>query len=932
MSNIKFAHINVRSLLSKVDVIKEYIGSNEIDVFAVSETWLNHAIDDEVVRINGFNFIRKDREAGRGGGVLVYIRNCFDFSEIDYIDAQYSEQIWIELRINRIKYSFGVLYRPPNGDITKFLEEYEENLCKILLNYKYMISTGDFNINMANVDSNSCQQLLSLLSAYNLNQSINEPTRIGNNTLSILDLMISSEECSVVNSSVDLSVNISDHLLTKLELNFKVDKPPPFHYTYRDYNKINNETFLHDLYNIPFNDIFYIRDVNSKLDKFNKFIIELFNKHAPAKTVKITKKKAPWLTENIKLLISDRDKALSRYKKQKTLFNWENYRQLRNHVTSLIQKEKKNYLANKVRSNNTKNNWKLLQEMGTFSKEKQNISEALGTPDEINNFFINSVQDSDPNEETISFYQDHRMHNDQNFEFRMATEEEILTAISLIRSGAIGPDGIGLVMILRCCPYIIPILQHLVNSCIETSCFPRCWKNTYVLPLPKTKNPVELKDLRPISILPTLSKIVERVLDWQIKGYINDKGILPETQSGFRKNHSCTTALTKVIDDTFTAVDRGELTALVLLDYSKAFDRINYKLLTAILKYIGFSQMAIKLIENYLIGRTQAVRLKEKTSQMQYLKCGVPQGSILGPLLFSIYTSNLITCLKSTTPHMYADDTQLYLSFKPDNIDDANMKITRDLALLLKNSESHCLEINPTKSQILLFGPMYTVKKYQHLIDVKINNQNLCVSHSAKNLGLILDTSLRFSEHVNKCVRQAFTNLKLIYSQKSILNQHLRKMLCDSLVLSQFNYCDAIYGPCLKQYDINRIQLIQNSCVRLIMGIRRYERGVSAKIRELNWLTMAERRKLHSIVFFNKIITEKCPKYLYTKIKFRSDTHNINIRDKYAITVPKHNTACYERSFSYQIAHIYNNIPETLRHLRGQTFRRHIRLYLSHTQ
>lgn len=932
MANFKFAHINVRSLVPKIEVLKQYMRDHEIDVLAVSETWLNQTIQDEVVCIKGFNVIRKDRVIGRGGGVLVYVRDCFKFSEINYIGAENSEQIWIEVIINKMKYAFGVLYRPPNGDITNFLQEYEENLCKILLNYKYMISTGDFNINMMDIDNTNCQQFLSILSAYNLTQSINEPTRVGNNTSSLLDLMISSEECSVVQCTVDCSFNISDHFVIKLVLNLKVYKPPPLFYTYRDYKRINHEQFLVDLYNTPFHNVFYIRDVDSKLEKFNDLLIDLFNKHAPERTVRITKKKAPWITENIKLIMSNRDKALSKYKKQKTSINWENYRHLRNRVTSLIQIEKQNYLANQVRTNNTKDNWKLLKEMGVINKENDIVTNALGTSDEINNFFINSVQHTLPEPETISFYLEHKVHNAGNFEFRMATEEDIVKAISLIRTRAIGPDGIGLTMILHCCPYIIPIILHLVNICIETSCFPSSWKNSYVLPLPKIKHPNEIKDLRPISILPTLSKIVERILEWQIREYIADKGILPDVQSGFRKHHSCTTALTKVTDDILTAIDHGELTALVLLDYSKAFDTINYNLLTAILNYIGFSKMATRLIGNYLSGRTQAVRFNGEISQRQSIKRGVPQGSILGPLLFSIYTFNLVTCLQSTIPHVYADDTQIYLSFKPDNIEEANIKVTCDLALLLKVSKSHCLEINPTKSKILLFGPMYTVKKYRHLLDVKLLNKPLPICQSSTNLGLILDTGLRFSEHVNKCIKKAFGNLKLIYSQRSILNQHLRKLLCDSLVLSQFNYCDTVYGPCLRQYDSNRIQLIQNSCVRLIKGIRRGDHGISAALRELNWLTMAERRNLHSMVLFNKIITEKSPQYLYNKIMFRVDIHSMNVRDKYTITIPKHITASYERSFSYQIAHMYNNIPETFRLLRGHKFKTYVRDYITRSR
>ena len=149
----------------------------------------------------------------------------------------------------------------------------------------------------------------------------------------------------------------------------------------------------------------------------------------------------------------------------------------------------------------------------------------------------------------------------------------------------------------------------------------------------------------------------------------------------------------------------------------------------------------------------------------------------------------------------------------------------------------------------------------------------------------------------------------------------MKKTLCDSLVLSHFNFCDTVYGPCLLEHDSRRIQLIQNCCVRLIGGIRKYDRGVSAKMRDIGWLSMHQRRMFHSLVFFNKIIVNKLPSYLYQKIKFRFDAHALDLRHKYILTPPTHTSKLFERSFSYQICTIYNKVPDNLKYASPQSFR-----------
>lgn len=257
---------------------------------------------------------------------------------------------------------------------------------------------------------------------------------------------------------------------------------------------------------------------------------------------------------------------------------------------------------------------------------------------------------------------------------------------------------------------------------------------------------MEYKDLRPVSILPALSKVVERIVEQQLRRYLDENKFLPLYQSGFRSGHSCLTALTCVVDDIITALDRGMVTVLVLLDYSRAFDTVNHTLLLNCLKYIGLDGTAVKFFENYLSHRCQMVGIEGEYSGVLCAENGVPQGSILGPLLFTIYSCNIMSSLTTCKYHMYADDSQIYYSFPPAELVDALSLINRDLRALAQMSNNHSLILNPTKSVAMVFGNV--TSGLCNDIELIINDTILPIVSEAKNLGVFLDSSLRFRSHL----------------------------------------------------------------------------------------------------------------------------------------------------------------------------------------
>lgn len=497
-----------------------------------------------------------------------------------------------------------------------------------------------------------------------------------------------------------------------------------------------------------------------------------------------------------------------------------------------------------------------------------------------------------------------------------------------IQSSACGVDEISIKMLKMCSPYILPFITNIVNSCILESYFPHAWKQAIVTPLAKIDNPKTLKDIRSVSILPVLSKILEKVISNQIRTFLDENGILPEVQSGFRPLYSCTTALADINDAVLGATDKGMLTVLVLLDYSRAFDTVRHETLLLILRSIGFAEQSVSLMSSYLSGRTQRVRLREEMSEPLNVGTGVPQGSILGPLLFTLYTCRFHVHVKHCSIHMYADDTQLYYSFKKSDLNEALVKINNDLQVLQHVSDLHSLHLNPGKTKAILFGSSHDILTTVDQIALHIDNVPVEIVDEVKNLGLVMDNTFRYRKHISNCIRKGYASLRLLYPHRSYLSQKLKIKLCESLVLSKVMYCCQIFYPCLDQETLNKIQVLQNSCLRYIYGLRKYDR-VSYALKDAKWLNMKNRYHLLTVCFYHRILTQKTPPYLYYKIRYRTDVHNVNVRRKNVLCTPRFKLELFRRSFSYDVCARYNSLPDQFKNdLSSVAFKWHFKKFL----
>ncbi|CAG4957224.1 unnamed protein product [Colias eurytheme] len=493
----------------------------------------------------------------------------------------------------------------------------------------------------------------------------------------------------------------------------------------------------------------------------------------------------------------------------------------------------------------------------------------------------------------INYYNSECCSN-REFNIQPCEIDDVRKIINGISTNAAGHDTLTIEMIRMTLSVTLPVITSMINVSISEGIFPDCWKVARITPLPKKDIVNDFKDLRAISILPVMSKIIERIVCNQLTKFIEKENILPLVQSGFRKGHGTATALAQVTDDIISNSDEGNGSLLVLLDFTRAFDCIDVEMMVAKLKYYGVSTNACKWFQSYLMYRKQYVIIQNgdnsERSVDRTLSRGCPQGSILSPLLFSIYTADLAKQIKNGKIHLYADDTQIYYPINTKDPKCLELQVNNDLEVINVWAKRNALLLNLSKTKLMILGTKTQCQKIKkHDLKIGLGNIQIARVDSARNLGVLMDEELRYEDHINLLVRNAFYKLKVFYQFREHLTEKARVTLTESLVLSAFNYCDTVYGPRLYGKTERAIQRVQNACARFCFGIPRREH-ITPYLNKKGILKMKGRRELHLAGLVFKIIRTGKPVYLYEKLSWAKDSHELNTRSKAdnKLTIPKH--------------------------------------------
>ena len=471
----------------------------------------------------------------------------------------------------------------------------------------------------------------------------------------------------------------------------------------------------------------------------------------------------------------------------------------------------------------------------------------------------------------------------------------ILNHFLKIKSNSVGLDNFHPLFVKCLLPKLLPYLVHIFNSIITTSCFPSQWKKTKIIPIPKPQN-----EFRPIAILPYLSKVFESIIHEQINNFLTKNNIINKFQSGYRSGHSCVSALLNVTEDIRDKIDDNKVSFLVLLDHSKAFDTLDHKILCMKLRsFFNFSDSSVKLINNYLVHRSQAVCVHDEISSMCFISRGVPQGSILGPLLFSLYINDLPHVLHHSQIHLYADDVQLYNSCLLDDINDRINKINDDLKSVIKWASGNGLSLNPNKSKVIIISRQKI--DYSVIPDIRLSASVIEYVSKVRNLGLIFNRDLSWTDHINSASGKVYGMLRTLWVTQSFTPQHIRMLLAKTYLMPTLLYGCEIYANCDSK-DKYKLNKLFNNIIRYIFCLRKYDH-VSMYCKKLYSMTFDNLLKFRVIVYIHKIIVTKMPPYLFNKLCFTVSSRNNYLRTtrcRYMIS---------ERQFLIYAIRLWNSLP-----------------------
>ena len=461
---------------------------------------------------------------------------------------------------------------------------------------------------------------------------------------------------------------------------------------------------------------------------------------------------------------------------------------------------------------------------------------------------------------------------------------------------------------------LLPVITVIVNSALMSG-MPSIYKHSVVCPLLKKQGSDETKmdNYRPVSTLPFLSKIIERVVNNRLSNYMERNNLLDPFQSAYRRFHSCETSLLKVLNDAFEAVDNKKIAILTLLDLSAAFDSVNHNILKQVLCALNITGSAQLWLVSYLMGRQQSIIIGDNMSPPLTIEHGVPQGSVLGPLLFCIYIFDIGSVLEGTniTYMSYADDVQLFTSTDPTNVSVAISNVQACTDRIKKYLAERRLMMNNIKTEIIFIGSKKALQTPSLPTEVSICNSVIQVSQVVRNLGFLIDNHLNFSAHVSKVKSSAFYHLKVISKLRKSLSVQTTMILVHSLVMSRINFCaPLLFG--VRKTLVGQMQRIQNAAFRVILKKRKTE-DIRQELKQLKCLSIEKLLEYRSLCLVHKIIHSHKPGYLSNLLRPYVPLRSLRSTTLHLLDVPRVTTAIGERAFSVSMPRLWNGLPEEIR-------------------
>jgi hypothetical protein len=892
INSMSFFHLNISSLQKHFEDLNILLSliNFEISIIGITETRLKKdSPPTHPIIIKNYNFEHTPTESSCGG-TLLYLSNKLIYKRRDDLiiyAPNYLESTFVEIIFSKkSNVIVGCIYRHPSMDIKEFNNKMSILLQKISNENKSVFLLGDFNIDLIQSNSDiATSDFLNLLTSYNIRPFITLPTRVTDHSATIIDNIFSNVTTNQIISG-NLTTSISDHLPQFLICpNFNKLFIPRSHNLYRrNFKNYNKESFKSELLKVDWNEVFNKNDVNSSFKAFISQTKLLLECHVPLKKISIRSYKRqfkPWITKGIIKSIQIRNLIQGKILRIKNATNIIQLKTIFKHykytIINLIKFSKKIHFK-KFFSENVKNlreTWKGIKSLinvknvnnvppNCLQVNKTYITEPTLICKEFNNFFTNVAHEL--NSKIHSSYISHKKYlkhpNLHSLLISPTNHSEISSLISKLKPRkSIGPNSIPTNILIDFNSEFSHILSNLFNISFLNGIFPDILKLSCVIPIYKNGSKLSCTNYRPISILSNISKLLEKLMYSRLYSFLNSFNCLNEYQFGFRSKHSTCHALISITKKIKKALDTGHYVGGVFIDLQKAFDTVDHTILISKLEHYGVRGVACHWFQSYLSNRKQFVSINGYKSNNKHIVCGVPQGSVLGPLLFLIYVNDLNNSVRFSSVHLFADDTNILHINK--SYHSLCKNINLDLKGLVHWLNANLISLNFEKTELIFFSsPRQKLLKNNHITKIKINNKRLYPTHVVKYLGIFIDSNLSWNFHINALRNK----LNRANGMLSIIRHYVDKTTLRSLYFAIFqshlNYCCQVWGQ-IGNCNINKLLSAQRQSIRII-NFQLYNSETSNFFKELKIPTLSALVRFANLLFVFNSLNKNLPSSITT--------------------------------------------------------------------
>ena len=942
-------YLNVQSVKNKTSFLNDFILTNSFDIFALCETWLGTDVDDACIQEllpSGYTIKHVPRQDRPGGGVAIIHKSNIKVKQDTKLEhyAQF-ECMKCIISNQQTNITLFVCYRPPPSTsnrltTTDFLTEWCQFLCEHSVDKQELVIVGDMNIHMDDVTNLNTRQYVQSLQANSLQSHINQPTHYKGHTL---DVLISRDTSDIIGevtvNDIGLCNNngkeIHDHYAITCTINHQTTHEQFKLVSYRMYRNIDTNRFCYDIIHSP-----QLNDLNGSVDELaNRYITGLQNLvdiHAPvvSKVVKL-RPHAPWYNESIREAKQQRRKSERRWRRTHLEIDRQSFRQQCSTLSKLLYTTKTTFYSNKVSEckNDIKSLFKITDNL-LRDKGKQILPSSDNNTVLANSFgayFEEKISKIREHFVSTPVHTDEQSHDSLLCSFHPASNTEINNIIMKCANKSCELDPIPTWLLKKCLSVLLPLITKIVNMSLTTGTFPECYKDAIIRPLLKKSNmdPENMNNYRPVSNLHFLSKIIEKVVASRLEQHISNNNLHDPFQSAYRASHSTETALLKVSNDVLSSIDKGKCIVLASLDLSAAFDTVDHSILLSRLETTyGIKATALQWFRSYLMKRQHRVSIESSLSKSFMLSCGVPQGSVLGARMYTLYTKPLseIFITHDVIYHTYADDTQAYIQCESSvaSMNNATNRLGLCIDDVCEWMRCNALKLNESKTEFVVFN------RHSETNDLKlhINGTAIKSSNELKCLGVTLDNTMSLDHQITNTCRSASIQLRKINYIKRYLNESAIKTIVQAVVLSRLDYCNSLYNG-LNQKSIQRLQLTQNKAVRIITGATRRDH-ITPIMNTLTWLPIKKRCQYKLMIITYKALHNTAPQYFCDLLNWYKPTRSLRSQTVPSLVPSRSKTIKHGRRLcDTSAATLWNSLPNDIRLSSNiHHFKRLLKLYL----